>query len=146
MRQVGHLPEVNDYFCRVSYYAGGLIIVFKCHQATWCIKECISFTSRYIRDVGNAGTHFLTNFHENLWNGKTPSHIYISRFMKICTWAQELWKHANEYEDNKSLLGFRKQIIVKYVLGNWLQTCQLIWSYVTFTIGSDAGGCWTIIR
>jgi len=75
---------------------------------------------------------------------ETLGHISVRIFMKICTWAQELRKNANEYEDNKSQLGFRKQIIVKYAVGNWLQTCQLIWSYVTFTLGSDAGGRWTI--
>jgi hypothetical protein len=45
--------------------------------------------------------------------------------MEICTWAEGLWKLANEYEGNQSLLGFRKQIVVKYVLGNWLQICKV---------------------
>jgi hypothetical protein len=49
-------------------------------------------------------------------------YISVRIFMKICTLAQELRKHADEYEDNKNKLGFRKQIIVKYVPGNWLQT------------------------
>jgi len=46
--------------------------------------------------------------------------------MKNFTSGQDLWKHANDYEDDKSLLGFRKRINVIYVLGNWLQICQLI--------------------
>jgi hypothetical protein len=61
-------PKVNC-FCCVSYYVGGLIIVLKFNQATRCIKGCISFMYSCSRNVGNGGTHFRTNFHENLYMG-----------------------------------------------------------------------------
>jgi hypothetical protein len=45
---------------------------------------------------------------------------------KICALTQELRKHTNECEYNTSLLGCRKEAVVKYILGNGLQTCELV--------------------
>ena len=81
---------------------------------------------------------------------ETLGHISIRIFMKICELAKHRitftyhvsWKfvHGLKSYGNtlmnmktiKSLMGCRKQIIVKCVLGNWLQTCQLIWLCVTY--------------